>query len=367
MSIDASRSPQLATPSALATVPFVDTDVHEYVGRPERLAPYMSNPLYAHWVGLWTGMPTTGRLHPLVRKVDTARLGSETAAQVPGFADFDVLKTTYLDRYPVQQAMLTGIVYPGASRWQPDFMAAVASAVNDFVAEEWLAKDARLRGSIQVTPTDPAAAAREIDRMADHPQMAQVMLPLADYAYGRPEFHPIFAAAERNGLPVAMHQTGTMNTQFGFEYFIEWHAAHPVQYQSVLISLLFHGVFDRYPGTKLVMLEGGFSWVPSLMFRLDHHYRSMGEAEVPWVRRSPSRTIREHVRFATQPMEDLTAAQLLSLVDMMGSDELLLFATDYPHWDTDEPSRALPNGIPMDLAQKILHDNAAVFYGLGGH
>jgi predicted TIM-barrel fold metal-dependent hydrolase len=345
-----------------SAIPFIDTDVHEFIGHPERLAPYMSNPLYAHWVKLWTGSPTTGRLHPLVRAVDPTRLGSETAAQVPGFADFDILKSVYLDRYPVSEALLTGILYPGVNKWQPQFMAAVASAINDLVIEEWLARDPRLRGSIQIAPTDPAASAREIERLADHPQMAQVMLPLVDYPYGNERFHPIFEAAERHGLPIAMHQTGTMNTNSGFEYFIEWHAAHPLSFQSVLINMIFHGVFDRFPGTRLIMLEGGFTWVPSLMLRLDHHYRSMGEAEVPWVTRLPSRIIREQCRFATQPMEDLNAKQLLALIDLMDSDELLCFATDFPHWDTDEPASTLPAGIPDDLAHKILFGNADAFY-----
>ena len=46
----------------------------------------------------------------------------------------------------------------------------------------------------------------------------------------------------------------------------------------------------------------------------------------------------------------------------MGSDELLMFATDYPHWHFDSPSEALPSGLPQATRRKILYDNARAFY-----
>jgi predicted TIM-barrel fold metal-dependent hydrolase len=49
---------------------------------------------------------------------------------------------------------------------------------------------------------------------------------------------------------------------------------------------------------------------------------------------------------------------------MLGSDEMLLFSTDYPHWDFDSPERALPPIIPGVLREKILWSNAQMFYGL---
>jgi predicted TIM-barrel fold metal-dependent hydrolase len=42
---------------------------------------------------------------------------------------------------------------------------------------------------------------------------------------------------------------------------------------------------------------------------------------------------------------------------------MLLFSTDYPHFDFDSPARSLPGGLPVDLKQKILFDNAASVYG----
>ena len=58
----------------------------------------------------------------------------------------------------------------------------------------------RLRGSIHVAPQDPSSAVREIERLAGHPQLIQVMLPIVDRAYGDPFYHPIFEAAQRHHL-----------------------------------------------------------------------------------------------------------------------------------------------------------------------
>ena len=40
----------------------------------------------------------------------------------------------------------------------------------------------------------------------------------------------------------------------------------------------------------------------------------------------------------------------------MGSDELLLFSTDYPHWQF-EGTHAIPAGLDPALARKIMVDN----------
>jgi hypothetical protein len=46
------------------------------------------------------------------------------------------------------------------------------------------------------------------------------------------------------------------------------------------------------------------------------------------------------------------------MFEMVGSEDFLMFATDYPHWDFDSPEQALPHTFPRDLRQKILTTNA---------
>lgn len=43
---------------------------------------------------------------------------------------------------------------------------------------------------------------------------------------------------------------------------------------------------------------------------------------------------------------------------------MLMFSTDYPHWQFNTPNDAFPAELPGALARKILHENARAFYQL---
>jgi predicted TIM-barrel fold metal-dependent hydrolase len=51
-------------------------------------------------------------------------------------------------------------------------------------------------------------------------------------------------------------------------------------------------------------------------------------------------------------------------MDLMGSDELLVFSTDYPHFDFDDPHAAIPRSLPESLRQKIFWQNGASLYDI---
>jgi predicted TIM-barrel fold metal-dependent hydrolase len=51
-------------------------------------------------------------------------------------------------------------------------------------------------------------------------------------------------------------------------------------------------------------------------------------------------------------------------MEQLGSEEMLLFSTDYPHWHFDEREDALPVELPPELEQKILVENARILYGI---
>ena len=104
-------------------------------------------------------------------------------------------------------------------------------------------------------------------------------------------------------------------------------------------------------------MESGVTWLPGWMWRAEKTWRGV-RAEVPWLEKSPIAYAREHVRLTIQPFDAPPRAdQLLRIVDEIGSDEMLLFSTDYPHWHFDDKD-ALPDGLPEHLLRKILVDNA---------
>ncbi len=68
------------------------------------------------------------------------------------------------------------------------------------------------------------------------------------------------------------------------------------------------------------------------------------------------------MRFTVQPVDAPNEAEaILRLIEHLNSDELFLFATDYPHWQFDGDD-VLPGGLSGDLFDKITHKNALATY-----
>ncbi len=343
-------------------MPLIDTDVHESFSGVKDLAPYLPEP-YRGWIaqGAWRGFsqPFAYTSPGNGNRADVANPDGSASVSDP-----ETIKRQLLDELDVTKAVLTGYFYPTMLKMQYDLSSALAAAYNDLVAEKWLSFDPRFVGSIQVNARDPQAAAREIDRMAAHPQMVQVMLPVVDdIAYGHPYYRPIFEAAERNRLVVAFHHTVLAQGPYGMGlHYIERHTLIPLAIMGQVISLILNGVFDAFPNLRFIMLEGGFSWLPHVLWRMDREYRQ-GRVEVPWIKKLPSQHARERLRLATQPTEDVTPDQLQKVIDLIGTDDLLVFATDYPHFDFDAPAAAAPKALPESTREKILWRNAADLYG----
>ena len=147
-------------------------------------------------------------------------------------------------------------------------------------------------------------------------------------------------------------------------YYIEDHTSPPQAVQANITSLVLEGVFDRFPDLKLISVENGFGWVPPLMWRLDAAWKLL-RSEVPNLERLPSEVISEHVYVTTQPVEEPPRPQdFLSLLEHFGDmvDHILL-ASDYPHWDGDNPDLVLFNTVPGDV---VVH-HAGTIHGAGAN
>jgi predicted TIM-barrel fold metal-dependent hydrolase len=278
--------------------------------------------------------------------------------------DVDVMRRHLFDDEGVTTAILCGFFHVSAMKANWEFACALASAYNDWQIAEWLDRDPRLLGSVHVVAHDPQRAVEEIERVARHPQIVQVFLPLvADRQYGDKQYRPIFEAAVRSDLVVAMHHGGATTTLFGYpNYFIEWHTlAAPLAGINQLMSLLASGIFDERPELKVVLLETGVGWLPWFMRRADENYKELRQ-DVPWVKRLPSDTIRAQVRIATQPMGEVSTREFLQIVETAEAEDVYVFSTDYPHYDADSADKTLPATVPQALRDKVRFGNALATY-----
>jgi predicted TIM-barrel fold metal-dependent hydrolase len=243
----------------------------------------------------------------------------------------------------------------------------LATAVNRWLREAWLEVEDRLLGSAVITPHLTEFAVEEIERVAGG-RFVQVLLPARAWdPYGNRRYWPIWEAAANHGLALAISfggATGTAPTPSGWPatYFEEYVLAAQV-FQTQLTSLITGGVFDRFPDLRLVVLESGWTWLPSALWRMDQEWRAI-RRETPWVKEPPSAYVRRHVRFTTTPTDAPASREHLDqIVGQLGSDELLLYGSDYPRGGQVE-ARAALEGFSADHRERIESTNAASWYGL---
>ena len=287
---------------------------------------------------------------------------------VPG-SDYELMREQLLDRYDVEYAILTGDEAIEASTLaNPYFASALVRAYNDWLVDEWLPRDERLRGSLVVAPQDPAGAAEEIRRLGAHPKIVQVLVSSgSERPYGDPFYHPIWDAAAEVGLPFALHlggQGGINANPTGCgppTFFWEAHSLLCETGMGHLASAIAHGVFEKWPQMKMVLIECGVAWVPALLWRLDADYRALRK-ETPWLTRLPSEYAHDHIRLTTQPLEQPKELRhLWSALEAIDGEQTLLFASDYPHWDFDDPE-LVP--LPTGWKERVFRENARELYGL---
>jgi len=282
----------------------------------------------------------------------------------PGATALDTLRSQALDAFGVKLA-IASVIHGCVALHNDDMAAALCRAVNDWLRAEWLDQEPRLRGSILIHPQDIGQAVCEIERLAPEGRFVQIlMLAMGERTLGRREYFPIYAAAERHGLVIAVHAGSTYRyapTIVGWPcYQFEDYVAQAQAFENQTVSLIAEGVFQRFPGLKFVFMESGVSWLPVTMWRTDKTWRG-ARPETPWVDRWPSEIIREHIRLTTQPFDAPDATTVAQTIERIGSDDMLLFSTDYPHWQF-EGDDVVPEGVPPAMLRKLLIDNALATY-----
>jgi predicted TIM-barrel fold metal-dependent hydrolase len=312
------------------------------------------------------GCTTQGR--PLACRLDTF-----PADGGPPGSDRELAREQLLDEYGLTAAVINNLEVAVSGNAPVEFEIDLARATNDCHLEEWLAYDERFVASINVPLDHPEAAAKEIERCCEmSDRFVQVILgSRGERPQGNPKYWPMYEAAAHYNIPVAYHVGVSKYHHWSgagpIEYYFEIHTGFPQPMQAAMSSLIFEGVFDRFPTLKIVAVELGWEWAVPFAWRLDSSWRVM-RSEVPHLQRKPSDYVRDHFYFSTQPqVEPENPVDFFGVCEQFeefGLTENLMFATDYPHWDMDSPFEAIPPFLPRDFKEKILATNASKLYGI---
>lgn len=220
---------------------------------------------------------------------------------------------------------------------------------------------------------DPDEGARLIHRVGENPAVVGLCLATsgANPPLGDERYNVLYAAAEEYGLPIVFH--GTPGLPFlsgafyadGLQRLIEGHSlGFLVSNVIQMTSLLVNGVPEKFPSLNFVFQECGVFWIPMVMYRLDEYFLKR-RSEAPLLKTRPSDYVKERFYFGTQPLESpKNPKHLQAVLEMVGCDRFL-FATDYPHFDYDDPDAILKLGfLSKEEKGSILAANAMRVFNL---
>jgi uncharacterized protein len=345
----------------------IDCDVHPKVPSPDELLPFMDE----QWAGTarlrgidtWQTIGYPANAPHTVRedwRKATPRADSNPAG----------LAAVLLDPHKFAYAICNPL-FPISAFRDPTLAAVFSRAVNDWMAATWLAKDARLLGAAVVPIQASDLAVEEIERLAGDKRFVQILLwAMGEQPLGKRQYWPIYAACEKHGFAVCIHAGSSYHhavTSSGWpSTWIEDYAAQSQGFHTQLGSLVAEGVFVEYPRLKVVFAESGITWMPAYLWRLAKFWRGI-RSEVPWLERPPADYVRDHIRLTLQPFDGPqlkgtdAGAAMARLIGQLPSEDMVLFSTDFPHWQFDGAAM-LPDGLPSGLEQKIISGNARATY-----
>jgi len=368
MTVDV-RAVPASNPAASLRMAIADCDIHHSPRDFRMLYPYLE-PRWREHLDLFGARARQGNYsgpqYPKSQPDASRRDAWPPGGGRPG-SDLGFMRTHHLDANNIELGILAMIrPHPGGFQ-NLDLSGALCRAINDWQVAEWTAPEPRLKASIVVPYEDAAASVAEIGRWAGHPDMVQVLLlsrtvePL-----GNRRYWPIYEAASRAGLPIGIHAFGNggqPTTSTGWpSFYIEDMIGHSQSCQSMVASMVIEGVFAHFPALRIVLIEAGFAWLPSLAWRLDRAWSRL-HAENPALTRLPSEYIHDQIWLTTQPMEEPDPAEhLRDTLGWIGMDRLL-FATDYPHWDYDDPQQSLKLRLSPEQRVAFFFGNAQSLYG----
>lgn len=308
------------------------------------------------------------------RAVETPPQRDERPGVGPeGWLDFlDDVGIEWTALYPTQALAFGKIV-------SLDYAVEAARAYNDWLHDTYLEFDERFKGMAIIPMQDPEEAAKELRRAVTELGMLGGMMPSngLPQPLGSKAYWTVYAEADRLGCCLAVH--GGAHDRFGMDHmnmYVPVHAlGHPWGLTINCASIVYNGIFDRFPRVRIAFLEGGVAWLLLLLERLhashETHFQHIPEGEFG-IREEeePTRYIIDKIKdgrfYLGIETEELTMPFAIKVV----GNQPFLYSSDFPHEVTNESCKhdigALMKSdeISADDKAALLYRNAERFYKL---
>ena len=281
------------------------------------------------------------------------------------------------------EGMRAAILYPTIGiLWEsevkdPELAGAYCRAYNRWIVDFCSDSGGRLVPIAHVSLGNVGEAARELERAVRSGAKGGFIHPFnwVRKSPGHPDFDPFWAKAQELDVPISIHPTAdppelsvhnrfdelTQREPFDFTWFYDVTVAQGMQ--QAFVSLFHHGLFDRFPKLKLVVLESQAGWIGYLLDRMDEVFHgSLGRTTR--MKHPPSVYFARQCWISADPDEKAVSR----IIDFVGPDKFF-WASDFPHPDHDDDYLEELAELIAPLSEKakrgVLWENVSRVYGLG--
>ena len=217
-------------------------------------------------------------------------------------------------------------------------------AYNTLMHEEFIKVSPRLQAVALLPVQDPAAAALELRRaVSELGHVGGMLAADGTHLLGDERFLPVFEEADRLGVMLGVHASGSHLGGAGvdlFPRFIQAHTcSHAFGQMRQITSMVYEGIPERFPRLRIAFLEAGCGWAPYWMERMDDEYAKRAE-EAPALRKKPSEYIRSGSIYFSCEADEWLLPQALKLV----GENQIVYASDFPTGTTASPAPSTRSG-----------------------
>lgn len=343
---------------------FLSVAAGDHVGPPGLLKKYFSKGEFA----LPNAEPLRGIEEPLFTD-QTARLSwMETS---------DVEATIMLPT--------TGVGVEHQLRSMPDLLYPSVRAFNRWIEDDWGfgatgPGAGKIFSSALLSLANVEQGCAELDRVIEAGAKVVTLTPgppIDGHSPADPIFDPFWARCQEAQISVAFH-IGSSN--FNEMYGVHWgETPHPPSHRQsalqmylgfgerpvadTLTAMCFHNLFGRFPDLRILSIENGASWVPTLVKRLERTHKAAVNKD-SWsygTPPTPSESFSKNI-FVAPFFED----DVPPIVEVVGASQVLA-GSDWPHpeglsdpWEFADELE----GLPADQIEMIMRGNTAALLGI---
>lgn len=238
----------------------------------------------------------------------------------------------------------------------------IAQFLNDHIAGIVRTFPHRFAGLGTLPMQDPDLACQELHRVMVDLRLSGVELGthLNDKNLNHPDFQQVFAEAEKLGAAIFVHPWDMMGMDTMPDYWLPWLVGMPAETSRAICSMIFGGVFDKFPKLKVAFAHGGGSF-PCTIGRIEHGHKVRPDLCAVDNPQNPRNYLGRF--FVDSLVHDPLA--LAHNIELFGKDKICL-GSDYPFPLGEHlPGDILNNSnFDQDTAKKIVFDNPCTWLGI---